>query len=117
MALRTFRDSTGVEWRIWDVRPQWTDRRDGKRRQESDPDFAGPDRRKLPGRRWGAADLEPRVRVRSGFEHGWLACESKAGRRRYAPIPEHWEELPEPELELLCVRATATAARPGRLLE
>src|SRR5215210_3508847 len=98
MSLREFRDAGGVEWRVWDVRPQWTNRRDGERRHERDASPTGAERRKLPGRRWGAPDAEPRVRVRPGYELGWLACESSTERRRVAPIPEHWEELSDADL-------------------
>jgi hypothetical protein len=118
MPLRTFRDRQGIEWRMWDVHPQWTDRRGGERRSSPDSDYNGPERRKLPGRRWSAPDTEPRVRVRPGFEKGWLACESDHERRRFAPVPEHWEEFSDAQLELLCQHAEVYASRSRtRLIE
>jgi hypothetical protein len=58
------------------------------------------------------------VRVRRGFEHGWLACESAHERRRFAPVPEHWEEFSDAQLELICQRAEVSASRRrSRLLE
>jgi hypothetical protein len=117
MSLLEFRDTQGVVWRVWDVRPQWTNRRERDRRSPSHGTFIGDDRRKLPGRRWSVPDTEPRVRVRPGYEQGWLACETSTERRRVAPIPEHWEELSNAELEALCRNAPPTGRRPGRLLE
>ena len=123
MAFRTFRDSRGIDWRVWDVHPQWTDRRLRERRSSDTPGtpsmrYVGPERRHLPGRRWGAPDAEPRVRVREGFEKGWLSCESSHERRRFAPIPESWEKLSDAQLELLCQRAQpAGARRSSRFIE
>jgi hypothetical protein len=111
MTLRTFRDSAGLDWRVWEVHPQWTERRSGERRAMSDSDGATPERRKLPGRRWGSPDSEPRVRVREGYEKGWLAFESPAGKRRLGPIPAEWEAATDAQLELLC--RSADAVRGG----
>ncbi|HET6765369.1 MAG TPA: hypothetical protein VFH27_16900 [Longimicrobiaceae bacterium] len=88
MALREFRDSQGMPWRVWDIepyhlvaRPSWGD------------DEAG-----------GTADEERGfARFRSGgtLNEGWLCFESDGAKRRLAPVPEGWQALEEAELERL----------------
>jgi hypothetical protein len=44
--------------------------------------------------------------VPSALQQGWLAFQSGIERRRLAPIPENWTELPEEELILLLGQAS-----------
>jgi hypothetical protein len=46
---------------------------------------------------------------------GWLTFESKALRKRLAPIPRGWEDAPPDRLELMC-RAAEVVRRTGRPL-
>ncbi len=91
MALREFTDARGIAWRVWDTRPVST-------------------------------------AIRDAFRGGWLTfeqgteqeTEQEAGhgamRRRLAPIPEGWEDLPEGELLRLRADAQPEAQRQ-RLIE
>ena len=118
MTHRSFRDHNGIVWETWDVVPYRAERRLGERR-----DAAGRERRgkhdwrsgvlerRGRGDRRTAPDPEPRVRVSPGLERGWLVFESRAERRRLAPIPGGWERLSERELEALCERAATLPAR------
>lgn len=45
------------------------------------------------------------------LKEGWLAFESSAEKRRLAPIPEHWEELPVETLARLCENAAFVRER------
>ena len=115
MPQRHFRDSTGSEWRAFDVRPNDSDRRRGVDRRvatASDPII---ERRKTPERRVrasGGYDTGSRHAFQPGFERGWLCFECGAVRRRLAPIPAGWESCTESELADYLERATrATTSR------
>ncbi len=62
-----------------------------------------PDRRQSPDRRSTAPD----------GGRGWLCFESESEKKRLAPVPRAWEQLPEQELEALARRAR-TLLRSGR---
>jgi hypothetical protein len=64
--LRGFTDSTGVEWRVWEVLPN----------RSSDKSNAELSR----------SSLKDTV-----FANGWLCFESPEEKRRLAPIPSGWE--------------------------
>ena len=49
--------------------------------------------------------------VTPGREAGWLAFSSGFERRRLAPVPEAWEQLPAPALEQLCREARPVQPR------
>ena len=118
MGHRSFTDSKGIEWNVWDVMPQWTERRSGeeRRRGDDDPSIDPPvlERRRVPDRRGGTTEGS-RIRIPEGLSRGWLAFESDHDKRRFAPIPMAWEELSDGELEALCRQATQ--APPKRLRE
>jgi hypothetical protein len=113
MAERTFRDSTGTSWRVWEVRPGGDLLRSAGASRR-----VGADRRLAPApdpiveRRHGE---ERRLRarpgvaaVRPGFEDGWLVFQTVAPSsltRRLAPVPPDWEHCGAPELERHCRRA------------
>ena len=102
--MREFLDANGRRWVVWEVHPSATERRRG-----------APDIRPLPRAERRVRDT-PRARVRAGYVHGWLACESAAERRRIAPIPPAWEELSDGELSKLCDGGERSAT-PRRLIE
>ena len=120
MSHKNFTDEDGVVWAVWDVVPTSTERRMAGRRLNRTAEkgrqigLGSADRRGMPDRR--VMQTEPRPRVALGLEKGWLVFESATERRRLAPIPEHWEELPDSALPAL--RDTATSLPPRqRLIE
>ena len=68
MALRIINAPDGTQWSVWDVKPT----------------LGG-----MPGNL---------ARVRSELSGGWLAFQTASERRRIAPVPEGWEQLPDSEL-------------------
>lgn len=85
--LRGFTDSTGVEWRVWEVFPT----------------IAGSETSTQTHSRSSLKNTE--------FANGWLCFESVSEKRRLAPIPPGWE-LREPHtLEELRNRATPVPLR------
>jgi hypothetical protein len=78
MAVRDFTDSSGREWRVWDVVPE------SIYPQTKAEDYL--------------ADM---------YRTGWLVFETKAEdeKRRLAEIPHGWTELPDDTLEALLRRA------------
>lgn len=84
MATREFRDATGREWRVWDVRP------DDFNPRTNDEDYL--------------AQL---------YYTGWMVFETKAGddKRRLYPIPKAWLDLPDAELEALLNKAEIVPPR------
>src|SRR4051794_8966271 len=111
---RQFHDDEGLLWQAWDVIPSWGERRVGERRQseEPPPDVTG-ERRKAERRRHAGI----RIGLTSELVKGWLAFESSGRRRRIAPIPDGWSELPVEELRALLQSAEKLPDRRGRLIE
>ena len=114
MGYRTVLDSDGIEWQIWEVKPVWTERRAADRRS---PDSTGQppaeERRSSSDRR----GFDPsRPRISPGLELGWLAFASPNERRRIAPAPDGWEDMPDEGLVRLCRSAAPCPRRPERSL-
>lgn len=83
--LRGFTDSTGVEWRVWEVFP-------------------------TRGAEERSADALARANLKdTAFANGWLCFESSAEKRRLAPIPPNWELREIEMLEQLRDQATVVA--------
>lgn len=104
MPIRSFRAADGVLWQVWNVIPGLRDaveRRIGYDRRSPDPviRYTGPERRVLANRR------QPAPLLSAHLTAGWLAFECPVEKRRLAPIPQHWDRLPEAELERLCASA------------
>lgn len=99
MPHRTFRDTTGAEWQVWDVRPS-----SGMGGAVS-PGFAGGWLcfERLPGRAKPPGGTERR-RVPPAPP----APAAPAERRRLAPLPPGWEVLPDATLEALLRRAKSS---------
>jgi len=96
MAYREFHDQAGAKWRVWDVYPQFLDRRGSQNRREQERE--GDDRR----------DEANRVHVSPGLADGWLCFErDEEEKRRLAPIPRDWVIATERQLADYC-----DAARP-----
>lgn len=84
VAVREFRDSNGRDWRAWEVTP------DAINPRTKEEDFL--------------ADL---------YYTGWIVFETKseADKRRLYPVPKKWDELPDPELEILLNKAERVPKR------
>lgn len=85
--LRGFKDSAGVEWRVWEVIPS----------------KAG-------------IETSPRAQSRTSlsstpYANGWLCFESTSEKRRLAPIPEGWEQRPVAAIAELLDQATRVTSR------
>ena len=87
--LRAYLDSTGVEWRVWDVFPS---------AGGSDP----------------VTDTLPGSLKNTAFANGWLCFESQSEKRRLAPIPAGWEFHEPTLLEQLRLQATPVLTRSQR---
>lgn len=85
--LRGFTDSTGMEWRVWEVLPA----------------TAGTQ---------SSAEVFTRTSLQNtAFANGWLCFESPAEKRRLAPIPAGWEFHDNALLEQIRDQATVVPAR------
>ena len=99
MAYREFHDATGSKWRVWDVYPQFLDRRGSQNRREQDRESE--DRRDLS-----------RVHVSPGLAEGWLCFErEEEEKRRLAPIPRDWVIATERQLADYCAAAAPVGRR------
>jgi hypothetical protein len=86
MAHRTFTDSEGTVWEVWQVTPS------------SVKNAAG----------------EIRGAVEPGYEQGWLCFENKSGdKRRLLPVPPDWENLSDNRLEALRQQARSVKKKPN----
>ena len=110
MAYREFTDRWGNEWRAWDVMPRTVERR------SRPPQSGGAPEIKEERRRQGENSGEVRLRMRPGWEHGWLSFESAAEKRRLAPLPQGWEDSTEEQLRELLAKATPFPKR-GSFIE
>ena len=81
MGLREFRDSRGVQWKVWNVTPDSLDKR------TTAEDYM---------REW---------------QDGWLCFECDDHRRRLATFPPTWEDLSDGELEELLSRSQLVKRR------
>ena len=106
MAHRTFRDSLGRIWDVWNVTPSKVERRD-RERPAYPPDPPGIERRRRE---------EYRALLGREWSNGWLTFETSGEKRRLAPFPENWDEMSQNELERLCQEATEVP-RSRRLVE
>jgi|SRR3954454_10610514 hypothetical protein len=98
MPYRTFIDSTGAEWQVWDIVPRLSERRapdQPDRRIEVIPirfaDRRRDDRRLTQVRR---------AFLRGSYAHGWLCFDNSREKRRLTPIPSDWTTCSEQLLEV-----------------
>lgn len=113
MGLRTFVAPDGDEWRVWKVIPTRTleDVREWERRGQDVLAYDGPERRQTDERRGTIAGVPF---VNPALSKGWLCFESGTGKRRLAPPPVLWEEVPEEELAALWAQADIVPPRGAR---
>ena len=98
MPYRTFQDSTGKDWQVWDVVPRLTERRrlESDRRVDITPiQFA--DRRRDERRL--ASTRSHRAVLRGSFAHGWLCFDGGGAKKRLSPIPDDWTTCDDDTLE------------------
>ena len=111
---RTFLDDLARLWNAWDVIPAWGERRTAeRRRQQETPDARVIDRRMRERRRLRGL----RISLPPRLVNGWIAFEHGDERRRVAPIPAGWDDLPEPGLRELWRGAEQLPPRRKRLVE
>lgn len=103
MAHKTFTDSSGVEWFVFDVMPRADERRNYDRRRDSTEQ--PPDDRRAEDRRVTVGQRPPRL------TKGWLCFERDGERRRLQPIPDRWSSLDDVELEKLVASASIAPVR------
>ena len=96
---RQFFDATGLSWDVWDVGPQDLSRVDYDRRASSRAHDDAP--RSL------TASVYPELR------EGWLCFQSATEKRRFAPIPPDWYDLPDAVLRVMLEVATPAPAAGG----
>jgi hypothetical protein len=85
MAHRTFSDVRGIAWEVWDVFPRLLS--DGARHDPGHPTIDGQ------------------------LAQGWLAFQAGETRRRLAPVPAHWDEATDEQLQRWCSEAFAVVPR------
>lgn len=108
MSYRSFTDSRGTPWRVWEVHPTPVDRRFAIRRIQA-AKIHHPERRLLPDRR---VDMRRSRLFFPASEPGWLLFETGSTRRRLRPVPDRWVERDEASLEELCLQAEASLSPP-----
>jgi hypothetical protein len=84
--MRAFTDSTGLEWRVWEVLPS----------------KLGPQT---------ITHSLTHAKLQAAYADGWLCFEAGEQKRRLAPIPEGWQFRDTSVLEQLCVEATPVPPR------
>ena len=93
---RQFFDANGVSWDVWDVSPHDLSRVDYDRRSASRPHEDAP--------------RLPTVSVYPELREGWLCFQSVTEKRRFAPIPPDWYDLPDGVLRVMLEVATPAPA-------
>jgi len=114
MPYRTFTDSLGLEWQVWDIVPRLTERRSDEateRRIKVVP-IAFANRRKESRRVTQAR----RTVLRGSYAHGWLCFDSNKEKRRLSPIPNDWTTCSDELLEVY-VRHAQPVAGPARTFD
>ena len=97
MPYRTFVDSTGTDWQVWDIVPRLSERRseDGTDRRLEVTPIRFADRREENRR---LAETRRAV-LRGNYAHGWLCFDSNNEKRRLTPIPWDWTTCSDERLE------------------
>lgn len=97
MARRQITDGLGTQWDVWDVVPDEALARAAYDRRSSS--------RPTPGAARGAM-------LPADLEEAWLCFQAGTERRRFAPIPPGWAELPEAVLRVMLDVASAVERSP-----
>ena len=94
MPYREFQDPEGLVWNVWDVVPTLMD-------GLFETDSREP---RAPQPRASHAPVE------QSLSHGWLCFQHGEQKRRLAPIPDDWDQLPVQNLQTLLSAAVHVAA-------
>jgi hypothetical protein len=106
MPYRTFQDSGGRDWQVWDIVPRLSERRSDGDPERRVREVQVPIERRREERRL----TESRRSVLHGsFAKGWLCFENNKEKRRLSPIPSDWVACTRSQLE----RYLDMAARVG----
>jgi hypothetical protein len=108
-----FQDDSARLWNAWDVIPAWGERRTSDRRANADTSPETEERRRRERRRTRGI----RIALPPVLAGGWLAFECGDERRRLAPIPAGWDQLPEDQLRALWRDAQQLPPRRKGLVE
>jgi hypothetical protein len=98
MPYRTFADSTGTEWQVWDVVPRLSERRsdDSTDRRVEPAPIRFAERREEDRR----LTQTRRAVLRGSYAHGWLCFDNNEEKRRLTPIPSDWTTCSDELLEV-----------------
>ena len=88
--MRTFRDSSGEHWTVFEVR------------------------RQKPGDSTSGADLSY---LPSGYNSGWLCFENHTAKKRLVRYPNNWREFSDTQLEELLGQAAPAPRASLRLTD
>jgi hypothetical protein len=88
MPYRTFVDSKGTDWQVWDIVPRLSERRadDVVERRLADVEIPFANRRRDARRLTDSR----RAVLRGTYAQGWLCFDSGREKRRLSPIPQDW---------------------------
>lgn len=112
MAYRTFVDTDGTYWQVWDSQSTRMERRaavEDRRNLKRFP-WRGVERRSGVDRR---SVSQKRITLAEGYGRGWLTFESVGEKRRLIPIPGGWEDSSNAELRVMCEQAKKIAKIDG----
>ena len=108
---RTFKDSQGRIWDVWQVHPSAAERRFVQRRVHDEDRTDAAERRSGLERRQGERKVERPAAVAKEFTYGWLCFETVGEKRRLAPIPEGWDRADDETIEQWCCVAKPAVRR------
>ncbi|MGH7622489.1 MAG: hypothetical protein ACREMU_09140, partial [Gemmatimonadaceae bacterium] len=108
---RQVTDSRGNRWDVWEVDPKDLERVAYDRRS-TERDHDGP--RDAPAAPAAARTPVDIATLHPELRDGWLCFQSGGERRRFAPVPPRWIELPESVLRVMLDVATRVAATASR---
>jgi hypothetical protein len=97
MAKRQIKDQNGIAWDVWDVFPK-----DALGQSAYD--------RRNPPRSGDRASDPPVPMLASELAQGWLCFQSGTDRKRFAPIPPQWTDLPDAVLRVMLEIAAPVSA-------
>src|SRR5438270_842112 len=85
---RTFKDSQGRIWDVWQVHPSAAERRFVQRRVHDEDRTDAAERRSGLERRQGERKVERPAAVAKEFTYGWLCFETVGEKRRLRSLPQ-----------------------------
>jgi len=99
MALRTYTDPNGREWKVWEVPPRFIPERSPQDRRQVVPDCIALERRRPQDRR--------RTHPPREWVYGWICFETNGEKRRLCPLPSDWQDVSVERLEEYRRQATS----------